>query len=276
METFTKSFVKIKKPQSCFFAKRGAIHVDWALSMGLFLIYVTLLFIIIKPGYYVEHKPEDLFTILNDNFIPNVSTDIKEVQFIITKCSGDRKVTLEDLNDNYEFSKLVKEDGTSLTKGDSVGSKIDIDCRLADPPISKDVFIATSYPKKHYIFGDLNSVPNYKISCSTTGPGTGDCSAGLGVVSDFFGFDKSYLDQLVGNPPFDKTPYGEISTSWGFPLSKSFNITVTNLDKSENPVEVSNHAVVPEGINVFAKEFKWIYLDKFNKRENLRVNIYVW
>ena len=48
--------------------KNGAIHVDWAISMGLFLLYTFLLFIMIKPGAEVEHKPDSLFTIMENNF----------------------------------------------------------------------------------------------------------------------------------------------------------------------------------------------------------------
>src|SRR3989344_7529820 len=98
-----------------FFAnRRGAIHVDWAMSMGLFLIYVVVLFILIKPGYYAEHKPENLFSILETNFIKNVSIKIKEVQIVIEKCNGDTDITIEEKNNFYYFSDFKREDGNQI------------------------------------------------------------------------------------------------------------------------------------------------------------------
>lgn len=252
--------------------KKGAIHVDWAISMGLFLIYVVVLFILIKPGYYAEYKPENLFSIIEDNFLSNISTKIKEVQLIIEKCSGkDTTIKLEETNNNNYFSdkKFTKDDGNKLDSGVIIrGNEIIIDCYTLQPPItgSRQAFIAISYPKEHYVFNDFSHSPQYSVSCSSSS-NANNCKAYLGVINDFVGFDENYLKQLIRN-----TPYGDISNSWGFPLNKKFNITVTKLN-SQDLIEISDHSPRLLGEDVFVKEFNGIYIDKSNNRENIKVRI---
>jgi len=152
------------------FGKKGAIHVDWVISMGLFLIYLITLFILIKPGSYVEYKPENLFTIVESNFIREVSTNIKEVQIVVEKCVQDgqqtTKITIEDERNNYRFSELMGADGTLISDETrnvpginfpGNGNKLTITCGDgAFAPIStRKIFLATAYPKEQINFYDI-------------------------------------------------------------------------------------------------------------------------
>ena len=246
--------------------KKGAIHVDWAISMGLFLIYVTVLFILIKPGYYPEYKPENLFSILENNFVDNVSTDIKEVQVIIDICGGGKTtIEIKEENDNYYFSKFTKDDGNILISGVTInGNQITINCKNLQPTIiGSQAFTATSYPKVHYPRNEFSSSPKYSVSCSNSG--ANNCKASLGVINDFVGFDENYVTQLKINQ------YKIISDSWGFPQNKKFNITLVK--SNGNLIEISDHKPASLSGDVFVKEFNGIFIDKLNNRENVKVHI---
>lgn len=262
------------------FDKRGAIHVDWAISMGIFLIYVIFLFTLIKPGYYEEFKPENLFTIVEGNFIKNTVTSVKEIQFVIESCGGNGNFKLEDSNGRYKFSELFrdgvlinKDDGSVTTPGISIGNQINIICGEPNYPIiNKDswvVFTATSYPNVHLDFANINSVPKYLTTCNHPSGKVENCKASLGAITEFKGLDESYVNELKTKS------YSNLLNEWGFPTNKKFNITVTNL-RDQNIMEISDGETPLEGINIFVKEFNNIYLNKYNERENVKVRMVVW
>ncbi|MBU2589546.1 MAG: hypothetical protein KKB39_02165 [Nanoarchaeota archaeon] len=58
--------------------KRGATHADWAISLGLFLIYILTMFMILQPGIQPIYKETQLL----DN-LENAITE--DTQFVITK-----------------------------------------------------------------------------------------------------------------------------------------------------------------------------------------------
>ncbi|MBI2672618.1 hypothetical protein HYX16_06820 [Candidatus Woesearchaeota archaeon] len=261
--------------------KKGAIHVDWAISMGLFLLYVVLLFILLKPGAEVEYKPENLFTIIENNFFPEINIVIKEVNLIVDKCKGpgtppqlSTKITLESTSNDYRFSELIDKTNNrdvSNDKGIGIGSKININCGKEENDfhdiLSRTNFIATSYPEKHIDFSNPDLIPTYSVTCNPDDKEF--CMANLGTVNDFFGFSEEYIEDLK------KIPYADLSKMWGFPLSKRFKITTTKL-RNGNKIEISDGTEPPAGVNVFAKEYQGVYLNSANARENVKVRIIVW
>lgn len=273
--------------------KRGAIHVDWAISMGLFIVYVVVMFILIKPGYYVEHKPENLFTIIETNLNKEISTNIKEVQFIINKCNG-FEVSLKDENNKYKFSKLFKEkpDGSLEKPNDpnagykTSGDSIKINCLKVQGGVSDHKYVAISYPKNPY--NSDTSIPKYVmppcdyVGSSSDGGDQGDCVKKVISVLDFYGYDKDYVDELKTKP------FNEIAREWSFPFeqnnpaTKKFRITFTELnDNGEeksgetDKVDISD-GLPPEGVDIFVKHYKAIYLNENNDRQTIKVSIYVW
>ena len=263
--------------------KKGAIHVDWAISMGLFLLYVVLLFILIKPGAEVEHKPENLFTIIENNFFPETSIIIKEVNFIVDRCIGpgtppekNAKITIDSSNNDYRFSELIDTKTGEVftgsgTNGVNVGNRVSISCGKESDSFreisTQTIFIATSFPKKHIDFDNTDLIPIYSLTCDPEDEKF--CKASLGAVNDFTGFSEEYIDNLK------RIPYAELSKKWGFPLSKRFKITAIKL-RNENTIEISDGTEPQEGVNVFVKEYPGVYLNSVNDRENMKVRILVW
>ena len=47
--------------------KKGG-HVDWVISMGIFIVYIFALFILIRPGVRPIYRPVTLLNNLQENF----------------------------------------------------------------------------------------------------------------------------------------------------------------------------------------------------------------
>ena len=58
--------------------KRGASHTDWAISMAIFIMYILLLIIFLKPGVAPIYKPEGLMQLVEDNFFEETSWVVRE------------------------------------------------------------------------------------------------------------------------------------------------------------------------------------------------------
>ena len=63
--------------------KRGSTHVDWVMSIGIFLIYLLALFIIIKPGVREIYSEDTLLSIVENNVKGNIVWTIKETPLFI-------------------------------------------------------------------------------------------------------------------------------------------------------------------------------------------------
>lgn len=63
--------------------KRGATHADWAVSLGIFLIYVLSLFLLIQPGVEPVFKNENLIKVVEDSFFEDVTREVQKIPIII-------------------------------------------------------------------------------------------------------------------------------------------------------------------------------------------------
>src|SRR3989338_2405756 len=64
--------------------KRGiAEGIDWAIALGLFLVYVTLVFVFFKPGVTSYYDQETLLNIVQDNSLKNLTLEITKIPLFI-------------------------------------------------------------------------------------------------------------------------------------------------------------------------------------------------
>jgi len=66
--------------------KRGAIHVDWVISMSIFLIYLIVLLVLIKPSYKAEFEGDVLTNMIKDEFLRQNKIDAGFVVFKAENC----------------------------------------------------------------------------------------------------------------------------------------------------------------------------------------------
>src|SRR3989338_4848371 len=93
--------------------KRGASHTDWAISMAIFIMYILLLIIFLKPGVAPIYKPEGLMQLVEDNFFEETSwvvretwLDIKECRAIVDGSTKNCLIEVSDKDSNWKFNTI--------------------------------------------------------------------------------------------------------------------------------------------------------------------------
>ncbi|MEK6922522.1 MAG: hypothetical protein AABX08_01840 [Nanoarchaeota archaeon] len=71
-----------------FKGKEGAIHVDWIISMGIFLIAVMVMMIFLKPGIVPLTEEKIALDILEVRFNENFMWTVKTMPFFVEKCTN--------------------------------------------------------------------------------------------------------------------------------------------------------------------------------------------
>jgi hypothetical protein len=100
--------------------KRGASHTDWAISMAIFIVYILLMIIFLKPGVAAIYKPEGLMQLVETNFFDETNWVVRETWLDIDTCKGylpggsgtnykDCTIHIEDTSGNWEFKNVDKE-----------------------------------------------------------------------------------------------------------------------------------------------------------------------
>ena len=254
--------------------KKGT-HVDWAISMGIFLVYLIGLFILLRPGVTPIHKPERLLGILETKFVQNVTYEVREIPLIVKKCIGAAQgaetvyniIRVEDEKEYFEFSKWEDFDREQLENKE-------LKCGVTEdnkhPPVGLpgETFYLTYYQK----FAN-EKTNELIIECSPFNLGDEDhCVAHLGASTTKTGIKNEWLEKL-------KTiNYEDLKKNWDFPEDKDFSIYVSiseaDLGKESSKI---NGAEEPQGINLFIKEFKTQSVDKYGSITiPIIVNLRVW
>ncbi|MFH1637687.1 MAG: hypothetical protein ABIB71_04665 [Candidatus Woesearchaeota archaeon] len=63
--------------------KKGASHADWAISLGIFLIYILSLFLIIQPGVEPIYREDTLIKIVENAFMGEMNLTMTRTVFIL-------------------------------------------------------------------------------------------------------------------------------------------------------------------------------------------------
>ncbi|MFH1592991.1 MAG: hypothetical protein ABIB47_06525 [Candidatus Woesearchaeota archaeon] len=71
-----------------FFGKRGDIHADWIIGMGLFIISVILMMVFLKPGIVPIREEGVALDLLIERFNGNFTRTVKTIPFFIQECTG--------------------------------------------------------------------------------------------------------------------------------------------------------------------------------------------
>ncbi|MBW2968041.1 hypothetical protein KY362_06155 [Candidatus Woesearchaeota archaeon] len=64
-------------------SRKALSHVDWAISLGVFLLYLAWFFIFIKPLFGASENMDTLLDILEDGVMDEIEQDIEQVQILI-------------------------------------------------------------------------------------------------------------------------------------------------------------------------------------------------
>ncbi len=84
--------------------KRGATHVDWAVSLALFLLYIGWFFIFINPVFIKDNTQQALISTVEDNFKTEYRWTVRRLPLIIYPNVSNNYLPII-VNFNYNWTK---------------------------------------------------------------------------------------------------------------------------------------------------------------------------
>lgn len=223
--------------------KKGSIHVDWVISMGIFLVYLIALLILIKPSYKPSYEEDVLTTMIKDEFLKQNKIDAGFVVY----------TTNEDDPDCVEgYAPIIIPKINEILEESTIDTN-DIYFKLLKAPRTYKAY-----------FLDGLSGSNFVTQ--------GQCDAEIGGVVYYNGLKTN----LNFNPDeVDKN----IKFKDKFPSSRNYKITIYE-DGSENKI-ISTGELISSDAKIYVLDWSnaklsWDNTNNEIKRENIIINIRVW
>ncbi len=249
--------------------KKGASsHVDWAISVGIFVIYILLLFIFLRPGTEPSYSQDKLLGIVESNLAADGKYSIEMTPLFIrpvvsnfpdaNPSKGQYQVQIS--NTDLPFNN--KDDKTfslQLVNHTELGFEM----KLKNPPRGDSIRFNSTFEgkDKNYTFVLVYSDEYfYSRSLVKLQEGEKDEMLFINDLSDKanFTYDLGVKEVIKGFSP-DKlqaitNDYTSLKSSWKFPSDMDFSVIVTDLENGETLKSVNN-VVAPLNINVFANTY---------------------
>ncbi|MDP2909194.1 MAG: hypothetical protein Q8N77_05290 [Nanoarchaeota archaeon] len=267
--------------------KKGASHVDWAIGTGLFVVFIMLTLIALRPGTEPIYKGDVLLKIIEDGLEGDTNYTIEKQLLSINSlasCTTDKcKIRIREASKKGLNSKWVKDAASrsyvamindSQTKyneetitfdveneyccASDCGSYYDEDCKPGGNVYVLD-FKTYLKPGKnvfYLLYSDDFTYGTYTgvFNDLTDTPPPWTCSEcvldGYNLTYEL-GVAETYhgiSEEKLHN--LEDVDYNTLKTSWKIPQDKEFRITITNLTAYKPYKELIAYK---EGIN-FLKE----------------------
>tara|TARA_Y100000310_G_scaffold345729_1_gene468915 strand:+ start:877 stop:1635 length:759 start_codon:yes stop_codon:yes gene_type:complete len=245
-------------------------QVDWAISSGIFLVYVLGLLIFLKPGLQQELEDRFLISIVEENLKDDVFITLEKTPLFINVTSADTgnykisiKETLPFEGDEEDFA-IINENST-LLNFDFFGSQ--------NKFIRFDGFIEKNKLNTFWLLYLKNETYNNNNPVNEIEIESGENFTYIyGSTEQIIGID---YNNLVGLNPDEDALKG----SWEFPLSKDFSIYLANTSNkqysNEDIVFYYNENKSKQQTNIFVKEFKDNLLFNNGDRQTIILNLRV-
>ena len=272
--------------------KKGATHADWAVSLGIFLVYILSLFILIQPGVEPIFRNENLIKIVESSFLNDTRIVIEKVPIVFTpieiesagiyiaKIDQSIPITGEDLDETDFY--LTDEAGNPIgfdmgfSAGNTQVSRISVRTLFSttDPTIvylyySPKIYDAPEDLPAAVIIGEELPMLNFTRTF-------GSMEVMTGINKDIINVEPFNIDF----PCTTKQEYEALKERWNYPLNKDFQIFMIatpnpryTLDDIHN---VCNQAEPLQQASIFVEERVDVTLDRYGTREPLRINMRVW
>jgi hypothetical protein len=268
--------------------KKGLQFVDWAISAGLFIIYLVILFILIGPAFEEDYSPEYLGSIIQSGIDENLSIElIRFPAFLKLEdnpwLSGGMvtrpyKFYLHNLP--REFDTLISEEQFVVYNNESsqvkkkdidlVNRRIEIAAWpielgiLSPPPAGKITVRLDIYFSDYEIFNDSN------IGSTSVWGGEQNSTIGLGEsISGIF--EEKFITF------FDGKDYTKVKEDFHFPFERDFTIEVFNgTNLSASPRLVYNITMPDEKDTVSTLVWADWLIHNTTNRTGVTVLVKVW
>jgi hypothetical protein len=242
--------------------KQGSSHVDWAISIGIFLLSIVAILAFLKPGIKEANRDDILLNQIQDSFESKVFWTVKKVPLFVTQLdvpgTNNRKVEV-NIN-NWKFSSQLEYSAFYDTKFDirfENPRKFVLECKIGTCDTNSHGPFVLIYYNTH------NGAPDFDEDLC---PVDDKCDAELGITEDVKGVDEDAVADLQSEG------YEVLKQVWTFPEKKEFAVYQNDL-KPENKLFGSE---TYEQANVFSRRVKYWELDKDGGRTAITIIFLVW
>lgn len=263
--------------------KKAVTQVDWAVSMGIFLIYVLSMFVMIQPGIQPINKKETMGGIAEKQLQLDIYYNITRIPLFITMnnpmSSNDKtfqiknlplgEITRVDLNITYiDRTSLLETQAQYRIRGESQGNiKIMIPYTPPAVPTTYNFFAYYGPGKYREVdFTGANTPYNEQ-----------NMDVHFGAPEMLEGIDPAALAAIKCA---NKAEYDILKDKWGFPTGKDFAIYYVPSAKLpydlNSKVDVCNIAAPYDQSNVYVKEWSDWILKPDGTRIPVIFNLRVW
>ncbi|MEK6813103.1 MAG: hypothetical protein AABX86_03250 [Nanoarchaeota archaeon] len=256
--------------------RKGNVHIDWAISLGVFLIAVTALFVFLKPGVMPVHQESVLLELVERTFLENVSWTVKRLPVFVERLDAavgdaDDPYVLLEMQD-WAFStcdNIISLAGAQGMIHSSCGQRAKLSCSAPGRGYCQELEVDTLfYPTRAHAPDPLIDFPICRSNDGST-PGTADCAVALGSTEDIKGINEQWMRGLR-----EYGVYAEVKSKWKYPEEKHF--AIFQLDSVTN-TETLIIGGDPFGKrNVFTRELRYWTLDHNGNRDPLIISFRVW
>jgi len=210
--------------------KKGITHVDWAISMGIFIIYVSFLIIFILPGLLkTQFDPSILFDSFEKNFLKPLEWTVVKIPLIVVNLKNSidvgastqsvRLVFEIPTNSDYRFTKVEPVSSTKLQtfdEGDNPKGNFDADGKVGlefTNDLNKIKMILGCIPLDcndiplKFSVAPLNTKksPEFEITCNVDDENA--CKASLGIEEEIKGIKEKPFLSPDGNSPKESSSF---------------------------------------------------------------------
>ncbi|MFH1332376.1 MAG: hypothetical protein ABIH63_03790 [archaeon] len=268
-------------------SKKGAAsHVDWAISIGLFVVYTLLLFIFLRPGIQPVYSQSNLLKIVESGFNSDAKYSIDKIPFFIRpngnnfpSAPGNYQLAVENVD--FPFQGYDEENFSLILLN---RSELPFEMEFNIPPGNRDALRFNS------TFNGNNVDYTFFLLYSTEhryGRSWGRDSnrllykPGQGNQPDIINFTYEFgVREAVKGLSYDKldsltADYDAIKVRWKFPSDKDFSLVATTLEDNQVIKEVNNIRL-PTNVNVYANTYLDWVLEPDTTFVPVNVTIRVW
>jgi hypothetical protein len=236
--------------------KKGLSYVDWAISFGLFIVYLLTIFILIKPEVINSYDEDFLNSIIKQGLEEDVYIDITTYPiFLDAEETGDYvSLTLPDAFSFLNNTNMVLLDNLSNKLNFTINGELKFDYNFN--PGRCDFKIIYSNESSR-----TNSIGNGNILTSA--------NYSIGIAEHSKGIDLVRFDQLQ--------EFDELKIKWGYPMSNDFAIEIYNKsDLTIDPIKNYNYTIpLPDSkVNVL-KWSDW-KINNNSQKELITILIKTW
>ncbi|MBT3262408.1 hypothetical protein HN992_03185 [Candidatus Woesearchaeota archaeon] len=246
--------------------KKGIGYVDWIISMGLFILVVSMTFIYLKPGVTPEFESKDLIELVESNFLKEYTWSSISIPIAVHNLSSSNITITGGTNNQWNISSYYLNYSSLILHPNFTTNNVILKCKspggncntLLHNGINQGIYLI--YLKKD---GATINTFNLSYTCNPPPSTSPDCNFTVGSKEMFTGWNKGDINSIT-------EPYQTKKDDWSFPESRDFSIKFNGEDILAPNYKPS------EQTNIYIKELLIQTLEGDGLRSSANTTISVW